>query len=933
MREDQQRISGFRLLGPLVSRTVGIGVWLVLGSLVARAEPPDESGLFAEQIDAQTPLALIPQGPDAVAGLGDWILSNGTVCATVSSISHESFLSGSGGVLVDLAHCGRGDDQWSVLQPMLNMSREQVLEVESLRAEVDSEEARLIAESSSDGLAVLTTYSLEPAPSRVLRLETRVRRTAPGDAFFFMGDLSIHGHRQVTPFVISAQLPGGASGFDHPDVSISSPFAMADAMVRADLQVLVGASEGVPGIAYGWRMVEAYVERADGRREPVRHLTMHGEHFSILASYSDTLWWEGSLDPSLLELAQTLFMDLSEGEELVQIREIRLGDVADVASVTDALWSDGRWVTGTTDRPGMALHVRRASGEPVTFVRPEAAGSFRFKLPPGAVGDFVMEAISPAGHRTEQAFGVAAGDEEVELPPLLLPRPGRVGLPIGQPVRLVFEGIDPTPDPVFGADGTNFRLGGEYLPGSSEASSVSLSGSPLDPLEIRLPAGRYRVLLTRGLEWGYAELEIEVREGEETLPTWPVLEKQIEMPGWVSADLHVHSGLSDDSSLGTEERLRTFVAEGAEVMVATEHDQLSDYQSLIEAAGLQDRVVAVGGVELTSGAQTPEVPSTAGHANAFPIPYDSSAYRDGAPRSEDQRLRETLTQLSRLPVPPVVQLNHPREAGFDSGMGAYFTHLSQAGEGLDPSLPLSDAQNRSLIERLGRDGLRDVDFHAIELFNGPSMVRYRMVRADWFSLWLQGEPRTGTANSDSHSLREVVAMPRNYIAMVSGPLPAFNQTGFLESVREGRLFGTSGPVLEVSIQGKGPGQTVSGASGVLEIRLRAADWVPVDTVRVYVNGHLTAQERVVRNETLEIPLAFGQDAFVTVEAEGRAEPGSVYARLAPGFTPFAFTNPIRVDADGDGRWDPAGLRSPLPASILDPLGADSGPSDTHAGPP
>ena len=112
MREDQQRISGFRLLGPLVSRTVGIGVWLVLGSLVARAEPPDESGLFAEQIDAQTPQALIPQGPDAVAGLGDWILGNGTVCATVSSISHESFLSGSGGVLVDLAHCGRGDDQW-----------------------------------------------------------------------------------------------------------------------------------------------------------------------------------------------------------------------------------------------------------------------------------------------------------------------------------------------------------------------------------------------------------------------------------------------------------------------------------------------------------------------------------------------------------------------------------------------------------------------------------------------------------------------------------------------------------------------------------------------------------------------------------------------------------------------------------------------------
>ncbi len=59
-----------------------------------------------------------------------------------------------------------------------------------------------------------------------------------------------------------------------------------------------------------------------------------------------------------------------------------------------------------------------------------------------------------------------------------------------------------------------------------------------------------------------------------------------------------------------------------------------------------------------------------------------------------------------------------------------------------------------------------------------------------------------------------------------------------------------------------------------------------------------------------------------VEVEGRAEPGSVYARLAPGFTPFAFTNPIRVDAQGDGRWEPPGLQSPLPASIADPLAGD-----------
>ena len=43
---------------------------------------------------------------------------------------------------------------------------------------------------------------------------------------------------------------------------------------------------------------------------------------------------------------------------------------------------------------------------------------------------------------------------------------------------------------------------------------------------------------------------------------------------------------------------------------------------------------------------------------------------------------------------------------------------------------------------------------------------------------------------------------------------------------------------------------------------------------------------------------------MTVEVEG--DPTGVYAELLPEFTPFAFTNPIFVDADGDGRWTAPG---------------------------
>jgi hypothetical protein len=52
--------------------------------------------------------------------------------------------------------------------------------------------------------------------------------------------------------------------------------------------------------------------------------------------------------------------------------------------------------------------------------------------------------------------------------------------------------------------------------------------------------------------------------------------------------------------------------------------------------------------------------------------------------------------------------------------------------------------------------------------------------------------------------------------------------------------------------------------------------------------------------TAWFPQEYDRDAFVTVEVEG--SPDALYSARLPGFTPFAFTNPIYVDADRDGKW-------------------------------
>ena len=86
--------------------------------------------------------------------------------------------------------------------------------------------------------------------------------------------------------------------------------------------------------------------------------------------------------------------------------------------------------------------------------------------------------------------------------------------------------------------------------------------------------------------------------------------------------------------------------------------------------------------------------------------------------------------------------------------------------------------------------------------------------------------------------------------------------------------------------------------------------------RVRVDGLLVHQGATHSGATHALPLSFERDAVVTVEVEG--EPGDTFEALLPGGHPLAFTNPIFVDADGDGRWQAPGLPERLPAVITRP---------------
>jgi hypothetical protein len=110
-----------------------------------------------------------------------------------------------------------------------------------------------------------------------------------------------------------------------------------------------------------------------------------------------------------------------------------------------------------------------------------------------------------------------------------------------------------------------------------------------------------------------------------------------------------------------------------------------------------------------------------------------------------------------------------------------------------------------------------------------------------------------------------------------------------------------------------------GGRVLVEFEVAAAPWVPLDEVRILANGEVV---RVFGRSFGFTELALERDAFVTLEAGAPlgADPRAWMARhrgpwtdvIAPGFLPAAFTNPVYVDVDGNGRFDPPGLPPRLP---------------------
>ncbi|MEC9475723.1 MAG: CehA/McbA family metallohydrolase [Planctomycetota bacterium] len=409
---------------------------------------------------------------------------------------------------------------------------------------------------------------------------------------------------------------------------------------------------------------------------------------------------------------------------------------------------------------------------------------------------------------------------------------------------------------------------------------------------ITMPVGNWWVYASRGPEWSIDKQSISIEKDQTNSVTFS-LEHQVDTRGWAAADYHLHtlthSGHGDSNM---PERIISIASEALEVGVATDHNIHTDYSDIIAELDAQEHFQGIVGNEIS-------VPL--GHFNAFPLEPWGDVFDRGA--SDGPALfRAVRGHRDGSGIVPVVQVNHPRWDGID-----YFRVA-----GLDPITGQSVENSWS------------VDFDSVEIFNEnagwgyydadntdkPIGSSHHWVLQDWHNLLNHGARITAVGNSDSHTVSANLAgWPRNYFPS-SSDLPAeISVKEVCDTVKQGQIVTSFGPFVTFTVDDAKMGDLVTAKRAAVSLKttVQAADWIDVDRVLVIVDGDIVetipvpdTREVVRLIDSRKIPVR--TDGWIALRVEGDDDLDPIVPGKKRPILPIAITNPVYVDADGDGKY-------------------------------
>lgn len=536
-----------------------------------------------------------------------------------------------------------------------------------------------------------------------------------------------------------------------------------------------------------------------------------------------------------------------------------------------------------------ALATRKGEHRTVSVVAPELEGKGSLELldEHGAVvtrgqlgtASRILHVPSGLGHtlRVRDQHGVAQGEKELAKTgwtdaEFTRQARGAVRFALTDETRtpiaahVLVRGMGGTPDPQV------FRTSHVYGAGRS----VYL---PHGSGEVHLPPGEYMLTAAHGTTHTLLQRAVSVQlDGVAEISG--ELRRVIDGAAWTTADFHLHASPSPDSKVSLEERVVSLACAGIDFAVPTDHNRITDYGAEIDRLDLRG-LQSFPGVEITTSGKP-----VWGHFNAFPltVPVDSQEravppYYDTTPTVLFQGARERGAR--------VIQVNHAR---MPPRIGYFDLAEFDAKTGAARATDFSDA------------------FDALEAFNGiwiQDAPRIREGAHDLVGLARRGRHPTATGNSDSHTLLYGEAgWPRTWVHTPREPRDTRGER-VVDAVLAGHTSVSSGPLLELSVQGAEPGATVRPDAGQVTVRIKitAPAWIPVDELELW------ADDEVVWRATADAPkdgVRFEKTFRVPIDHDVVLLAWSRGKTYLPDVLPYeraesvAFTSLIYVDADGDG---------------------------------
>ena len=390
-----------------------------------------------------------------------------------------------------------------------------------------------------------------------------------------------------------------------------------------------------------------------------------------------------------------------------------------------------------------------------------------------------------------------------------------------------------------------------------------------DAFRIELPVGKMTMDVVKGFEFVPLKIEATITAGEVTHVLAP-LQRLTDMSarGWYSGSTHVHMNYAGNLHNTLENLMMMSAAEDQDMVndqVANKDNRILDYHHFVPGGkahpiSTKDRVVVVG---------QEYRPPFYGHVFMFQL--------------RDHLISPFLTGYEGTGVESLYPSNTDmlRKA---KAQGATTGYVHAFGGDRDPiETNLGGGKGFIVDAALGATD-------AVEWSNSGRGSFY-----PWYAVLNNGLRVTAVGGEDSISSMhgsKLVGSARTYVHTGERGLDA---DAWFEHLRKGHAFVSTGPMVELTVNGRMPGETIAlpASGGDVEIVARVRSITPLETVSVIFNGEvveklpLSADRKTLDART---SVRVTRSGWYHLRAEGI--PGERFP-LDTGFAQ-GFTNPIWI---------------------------------------